>query len=93
MLLEAQAEDSRIDVMQDILEKATRWNASIQWVPSHINLEGNDVADLLAKHGTEETAINMTNKLFDKDASSCKNKSKVNLGSMEDVSTTERSVY
>nr|XP_029707775.1 uncharacterized protein LOC115254425 [Aedes albopictus] len=69
MMIGAQTENHRLDIIQDTLEKAKRWKASIQWVPSHVGLEGNEVADLLAKHGTGENAREIANKLSDKDAS------------------------
>lgn len=33
-------------------------NITIQWIPSHINIQGNDLADLAAKEGMESGEIN-----------------------------------
>lgn len=54
-------------VIAEILQVAKRWKVTIQWVPSHIQLAGNDVADMLAKEGTKDEAPILENKLFLKD--------------------------
>lgn len=69
ILLGAKSKSNRIDVIHDILNTASRWNVSIQWVPSHVNLEGNEEADRLAKHGTGDSALQIENKITEKDAS------------------------
>lgn len=69
IMQEAKVTKTRIDAIQDILEKAARWNVSIQWIPSHVNLAGNEEADRLAKHGTGDSALEIANKISEKDAS------------------------
>lgn len=47
------AQQSREDekILKDILRACQRWKVSIQWIPSHIDIHGNEVADQLAKLG------------------------------------------
>lgn len=54
-------------VIAEILRIAKSWRVSIQWVPSHIQVSGNDVADMLAKEGTKDGAPVFENKLLLKD--------------------------
>lgn len=36
-------------LIKQIIEKASKWNVTLQWIPSHINITGNEIADCLAK--------------------------------------------
>nr|XP_029715964.1 uncharacterized protein LOC115259494 [Aedes albopictus] len=45
------ANPRRNSVIQEIVEIATTMNVTIQWIPSHCAIEGNDIADELAKAG------------------------------------------
>lgn len=38
-------------VLVRILETAQKWNIDFQWIPSHVNISGNEIADSLAKNG------------------------------------------
>lgn len=51
-------------LLVEILNEAQRWNVSIQWIPSHIGLAGNDIADQLAKNGLSPNAEIMTHNLL-----------------------------
>ncbi|XP_055634197.1 uncharacterized protein LOC129774479 [Toxorhynchites rutilus septentrionalis] len=37
-----------------IIEAAAKWNISLQWIPSHVAIVGNDLADQLAKQGVKQ---------------------------------------
>nr|XP_029723823.1 uncharacterized protein LOC115264293 [Aedes albopictus] len=45
------ANPRRNSVIQEIVEIAATMNVPIQWIPSHCAIEGNDIADELAKAG------------------------------------------
>lgn len=38
-------------VIVRILEMARKWKTDFQWIPSHVNIAGNEIADSLAKNG------------------------------------------
>lgn len=47
--------------------KIVRWGVAIQWIPSHVNIRGNEIADSLAKHAIDGT-ITISNVILIKDA-------------------------
>lgn len=51
-----------------IIEAAAKWNIGLQWIPSHISLAGNDLADQLAKQGIKQETNPLENSLLAKDA-------------------------
>ncbi|GFV35041.1 RNase H domain-containing protein [Trichonephila clavipes] len=60
-------QEHRITLVDDntgvaILEKLKRLSSSreihLQWVPSHVNIAGNEIADSLAKDGSTQSTIN-----------------------------------
>lgn len=51
-----------------IIEAATKWNISLQWIPSHISIVGNDLADQLAKQGIKQQTLPLENSLLANDA-------------------------
>lgn len=56
MVLEnSQYQEWRSAMIDEILQACLSRNITIQWIPSHIDLEGNDIADYLAKKGTEHS--------------------------------------
>lgn len=52
----------------EILNIAQEWGTSIQWIPSHVAIEGNEIADSLAKLGLGDDAPIYRNQLFAADA-------------------------
>lgn len=54
-------------IITEILKIAHRWGVSIQWIPSHVETQGNDLADELARLGLQETSTLLENNLFAKD--------------------------
>lgn len=57
----------RDEVIDNILRMATEYNTSIQWIPGHTGLNGNEVADQLAKAGLEQETV-CSNKILLHDA-------------------------
>ncbi|XP_062538742.1 uncharacterized protein LOC134207017 [Armigeres subalbatus] len=52
MILDNVIEDREGEcVIVQILETAQRWNTKFQWIPSHVNIAGNEIADRLARNG------------------------------------------
>ncbi|GFW44257.1 RNase H domain-containing protein [Trichonephila clavipes] len=51
-----------VDTGVAILEKLKRFSSSreihLQWVPSHVNIAGNEIADALAKYGAAQPTMN-----------------------------------
>ncbi|XP_055613785.1 uncharacterized protein LOC129760208 [Uranotaenia lowii] len=47
------AQDNRYDesILIEILRTCSSYNVAIQWIPSHVSITGNEIADGLAKHG------------------------------------------
>lgn len=54
VLENSQYNEWRSTMIDEILQGCLSHNIEIQWIPSHIDLEGNDIADYLAKKGTEQ---------------------------------------
>lgn len=68
IILQNALEDKRgEDIVIDILTICSKWNTSIQWIPSHVGILGNEVADQLAKAGLSSSNT-IDNKLLQKDA-------------------------
>ncbi|XP_062703499.1 uncharacterized protein LOC134285957 [Aedes albopictus] len=54
MLLDhSQRHSERSEIADEIIRTCQEWNVDIQWIPSHIDIKGNDLADELAKHGAQ----------------------------------------
>lgn len=68
MLENVQEQMRGSEILVEILNLASRWKTTFQWVPSHISIYGNEVADELAKLGltSEESAV-YSNKLLRSD--------------------------
>ncbi|KXJ69642.1 hypothetical protein RP20_CCG001797 [Aedes albopictus] len=56
------------EILVQIIEAAARRNVALQWIPSHISIYGNDLADQLAKQGTRQHEHPMENQLLANDA-------------------------
>lgn len=54
-------------LIQEIIKKASKWNTTIQWIPSHTNISGNELADKLAKQGLNSSTT-LSNDILIKDA-------------------------
>lgn len=67
LLENSQHKQYRSTLVEEILANCHFWNTSLQWIPSHINIIGNDIADQLAKQGTHTEAI-IKHELLFKDA-------------------------
>ncbi|XP_055593235.1 uncharacterized protein LOC129744638 [Uranotaenia lowii] len=60
---------NRCKIVDAILKSCEELNIQIQWIPSHIDLSGNDIADELAKKGTGTNDIeSIRNPILLKDA-------------------------
>lgn len=57
VLENSQYSEWRSTMIDEILQGCLSRNIEIQWIPSHIDLEGNDIADYLAKKGTEQASL------------------------------------
>lgn len=57
----------RNSVANEILEKAKRNRTTIQWIPSHVRVEGNDIADDLARQALSAEFV-LENDIFVNDA-------------------------
>lgn len=68
LMIESQLKEKKRNlVIQRIIEAACKLRTTLQWIPSHISIIGNDAADDLAKAGTTSNQI-LENGLFIKDA-------------------------
>lgn len=57
----------RNSVANEILEKAKQNRTTIQWIPGHVGIEGNDIADDLARQALSAEAV-LENDIFVNDA-------------------------
>ncbi|XP_062541263.1 uncharacterized protein LOC134209282 [Armigeres subalbatus] len=53
MLEQSQKQPERSQMTDEIIQICRKWKVDIQWIPSHIDIKGNDLADSLAKHGAQ----------------------------------------
>ncbi|XP_055590205.1 uncharacterized protein LOC129742338 [Uranotaenia lowii] len=67
MLENAAHRTERNTVLHNIIHLMCRFGVTLQWIPSHISIQGNDIADELAKAGTSSEHY-LENKIFLKDA-------------------------
>lgn len=67
MLEEAQDSREGEAILVEILTTCWKWKTGIQWIPSHVKIEGNHVADDLAKIGVNSENV-LRNNLQLKDA-------------------------
>ncbi|XP_062538538.1 uncharacterized protein LOC134206823 [Armigeres subalbatus] len=49
LLEAARDQQEREELLDEVLTMAAEWGVSMQWIPSHIGVNGNDIADQLAK--------------------------------------------
>nr|XP_029732488.1 uncharacterized protein LOC115268543 [Aedes albopictus] len=72
-LIRSQMDNNEQDeVIFSIIRKAAGMMTRIQWIPGHVNVQGNETADRLAKLGLDQTEA-VVNKMFPHDAiSRCK---------------------
>ncbi|KXJ72086.1 hypothetical protein RP20_CCG018980 [Aedes albopictus] len=66
MLEEARDFNRAETVLAYVLETARKWRISFQWIPSHVGIAGNEVADQLAREGVNQTTV-LEHQLFAKD--------------------------
>lgn len=64
----ARGQNEREELLDDILRKAIQWGVSLQWIPSHVGVNGKELADHLAKRGTTDGQVFLQNKISYKDA-------------------------
>ncbi|XP_055585452.1 uncharacterized protein LOC129738294 [Uranotaenia lowii] len=57
MLLNAQESCEAESILAKILRSCSHHGITIQWIPSHVSIGGNDTADALAKHGLQSEQI------------------------------------
>ncbi|XP_062534426.1 uncharacterized protein LOC134203578 [Armigeres subalbatus] len=55
------------EIIHAIISKAAMMKSKIQWIPGHVNVQGNETADALAKLGLNQTN-EASNKIFPHDA-------------------------
>lgn len=56
MLEDAAEENAGPAIIAEILHIAHQYGTAIQWIPSHVAIQGNEVADGLAKLGISDEA-------------------------------------
>ncbi|XP_055584878.1 uncharacterized protein LOC129737743 [Uranotaenia lowii] len=57
MLLNAQESKEAESILLKILQNCSRHRITIQWIPSHVSIGGNEVADALAKHSLQSGQV------------------------------------
>lgn len=67
ILEEALISQSAPQIIVEIINRAIFWKTSIQWIPSHVQIAGNEIADCLAKHSLTES-VTKNNQILIKDA-------------------------
>lgn len=67
MLAEAIDNKKAETLLVEIIKAAQKWKTTFQWIPSHVGISGNEMADKLARSGLQHTATVLSHNLFLKD--------------------------
>lgn len=67
ILQEALNSLSAPQIVVEIIKRAIHWKTTLQWIPSHVQISGNETADTLAKHSLTDTKTK-SNQILLKDA-------------------------
>ncbi|XP_015919049.1 uncharacterized protein [Parasteatoda tepidariorum] len=53
-----------LQILEKLKHMSQKRDTQIQWIPSHVNVSGNEIADLLAKRGSIETLTSLDSFTF-----------------------------